>query len=347
VIVSGLCLLPAAVYLEGPELPPALQDAFEVPTETEDAHGNPIRQGTDKKTGLPLEIRHKATGVHFVFVPAGEFMMGSPEDEKGRQTNEGPVDKVILARPFYVGKYEVTVGQFKGFVQAASYRTYAERNGWASAWTGSRAGRVKGASWQKPGFDQTDDHPVTEVSCYDAEAFCEWISKGQPAKVTLPREDQWEYACRAGSKGRFFWGEDETKAGQYANVGDKALKGKFPDWPHSPFDTDDGYVFTSPVGKFRPNDFGLYDVVGNVMEWCEVLEGHGVWGRAMRRSGDMEWCQELDHEGRPMSDWFLRGGSWLASPQNCRSAFRSGEDLPIMQYCMAGFRVVTACEWLQ
>jgi formylglycine-generating enzyme required for sulfatase activity len=122
-------------------MPPGLGDAFDVPADTKDAHGNAIRQATHEKTGYPLEIRHKATGMHFVFIPAGEFIMGSPKDEKGRDDDEKQ-HKVTLAKPFYMGKYEVTAGQFKAFVRAATYRTDAEKDGWAYAWTGNSGARL-------------------------------------------------------------------------------------------------------------------------------------------------------------------------------------------------------------
>jgi formylglycine-generating enzyme required for sulfatase activity len=227
------------------------------------------------------------------------------------------------------------VGQFKAFARAATYRTDAEKDGWAVAWTGSSWGKVDDASWQKPGFEQTEDHPVTEVSWNDGKAFCEWMSKAGTAKVSLPSEAQWEYACRAGSKGRFFWGEEETKAGQYANVADKTGKAKFSNW--TIFDTDDGYVFTSPVGKFRANDFGLYDMTGNVWEWCE--DTYGDYDKAPTDGTSAR--NDANDASR-----VLRGGSWDVNPQDARSACRY-RGRPDDRNFLAGFRVVVACEWLR
>jgi formylglycine-generating enzyme required for sulfatase activity len=282
--------------------------------------------------------------MHFVFIPAGEFMMGSPEDETNRGSDEQQ-HKVTLAKPFYMGRYEVTVGQFKVFVRAAAYRTDAEKDGWAYAWKDGSLGKVDGASWQKPGFEQTEEHPVTEVSWNDCQEFIKRLNVGAglappsggqgaqraaPLRFALPSEAQWEYACRAGSKGRFFWGGDETKAGQYANVADKTAKAEFSNWPV--FDTEDGYVFTAPVGKFQPNGLGLYDMTGNVREWCE--DAYGDYDKAPTDGTNAANDASRVH----------RGGSWLSLPQNARSADRRRFP-PDYRYCNAGFRVAVVCEW--
>jgi formylglycine-generating enzyme required for sulfatase activity len=316
-------------------MPAELGDAFDVPAGPKDACGNLIRQGTDRKIGLPLEIRHKASGMHFVFIPPWEFMMGSPDNEKDRNDDEKQ-HKVTLAKPFYMGKYEVTVGQFKAFVRGAGYRTDAEKDGMSLGWIGNRSGRVEGASWQKPGFGQTDNHPVTEVSWNDAKAFCDRISKGQSARVGLPSEAQWEYACRAGSKGPFFWGENETKAGHYANVAPRKKKLWLSGWLSS--DMDDRYALTSPVGKLRPNDFGLYDMSGNVWEWCE----DGYHRDSEGAPGDGRSAVSDASDGERV----IRGGYWQGGCRACRCANRYGLE-PGHRDDYTGFRVVVPYEWLR
>jgi formylglycine-generating enzyme required for sulfatase activity len=151
------------------------------------------------------------------------------------------------------------------------------------------------------------------VSWNDAKAFSAWMSKAGAAKVALASEAQWEYACRAGSKGRFFWGEDEAKASQYANVADKTLKAKVPDFPFPVFGTEDGYVFTAPVGKFQPNGFGLYDMTGNVWEWCE--DAYGDYDKASADGTNA--ASDANDASR-----VLRGGCWLSYPLSARSADR-------------------------
>jgi len=117
------------VTIERLRLPPSLARSFEVPKGPKDAYGNPVRRGFDKETGLPLEIRHQQTGMHFVFIPPGEFLMGSPEDEKDRMADrEGPVHKVRLTKPFYLGKYEVTQAAWKGVMGNNPSKFQGDRN---------------------------------------------------------------------------------------------------------------------------------------------------------------------------------------------------------------------------
>ena len=300
-------------------LPPELLKIVEIPTEDKDRHGNPVRKGTEEDSGWPLEIRHKQTGMHLVFIPAGEFMMGSklsPKEvlskyggKKGWKrfyTGEHPQHKVRLSRPFYLGKYEVTVGQFKAFVEAGKYRTEAETGDGAYGWSGGTWTKKKDFNWKNPGFQQTDDHPVVCVSWNDAQAFCRW------AKLKLPTEAQWEYACRAGTTTTRFWGDEDKGAARYANVADEKAKRElnFKYWFKN---EDDGYVYTAPAGRFLPNTWGLYDTIGNAWEWCQ------------------DWYAEDYYKNSPAADpggaekgslRVLRGGSWYSIPRSVRAADR-------------------------
>ena len=122
-------------------------------------------------------------------------------------------------------------------------------------------------SWRNTGFEQTDEHPVVNVSWNDAVAFCKWLSKKEGKTYRLPTEAEWEYACRAGTTTRYYSGDDPETLAKVGNVADAALKAKFPDWKYT-IKASDGYVFTAPVGKFKPNAFGLYDMHGNAWQWC-------------------------------------------------------------------------------
>jgi len=122
-------------------------------------------------------------------------------------------------------------------------------------------------SWRNAGFEQTDERPVVNVSWNDAVAFCKWLSKKEGKTYQLPTEAQWEYACRAGTTTRYYSGDDPETLAKVANVADAAAKAKFPDRKYT-IKANDGYVFTSPVGKFKPNAFGLYDMHGNAWQWC-------------------------------------------------------------------------------
>jgi formylglycine-generating enzyme required for sulfatase activity len=176
--------------------------------------------------------------------------MGSPDDEPGRAAHEGPRHEVVLSRPFCMGVHDVTVGQFKEFVKVTSYRSRAEIGG--GSWRPFPDGDWRSdpqVNWQNPSFEQSDDHPVVCVSWNDAKAFCEWLSNKEGKKYTWLTEAQWEYACRAGSRSRFSFGDDGQEIGRYCWY--KANSARR----------------THPVGQKDPNSWGLYDLEGNVAQW--------------------------------------------------------------------------------
>ena len=191
--------------------------------------------------------------VTLVIVPPGRFLMGTklPKEHEENWIQH----EVILTRPFYMGKYEVTRGQFAAFVADTGYKTQAEKDGTTRVWDGVIGGGnyvPRPVSWRKPGFEQTDDQPVVYVSWDDAVEFCKWASKKTTRAIALPTEAQWEYACRAGTATAYPWGETLKEGkGYYHGLGQEG----------------DEYTNTAPVGKFKPNAFGLHDMIGNVTEW--------------------------------------------------------------------------------
>lgn len=297
---------------------------------------------TARAVGQPVE-RTDAIGMKLRLIPAGVFLMGSPEDEKGRERDEGPVHRVRITKPFYLGNYEVTVGQFRQFVNATGYKTDAEKDavgGWGYTGVEERPfKRDPQYTWRETGFSQSDDYPVVNVSWNDAVAFCEWLSRREKKNYRLPTEAQWEYACRAGTRTRFYHGDVEEELAGVGNVSDATANAKFAVWMKiSEVDRlkmgtathSDGYVFTAPVGRFRANAFGLYDMHGNVWDWCADWD-------------DADYYQDspTDDPTGPAegSSRIRRGGSWLHSAKYARSAQRrryppDGRNSPI------GFRVV-------
>ncbi len=265
---------------------------------------------------LTLDLGNKVT-MKLVQIPAGKFLMGSPETEKVRENNEVQ-HAVTISKPFYMGITHVTVDQFAEFVKDSGYKSDAEKEGW-SLGIEIKDGKfnlkkVNGCSWRKPSFEQKGNHPVVQVSHSDGKAFCDWLSKKSGKTVVLPTEAQWEYACRAGTKTAYPWGDNPDDGKGWANCADQSLKKQLPNAPAAWifFTWDDRSVFTVPVGSFKANAFGLYDMIGNVYQWCQ--DGYG----------DYEKGAVSDPTGTDAASLrVLRGGSWSDGPANCRSANRN------------------------
>jgi formylglycine-generating enzyme required for sulfatase activity len=251
-------------------------------------------------------------GMELAWVPAGEFTMGSPEGEAGRREDEGPAHRVAITRPFYLATHETTVAQFRAFVQASKYRTEAEKpGGGALRWDKARKAWQEDAActWQNPGWSQDDAEPVVCVSRFDALAFCYWLGRKEGRVYRLPTEAEWEYACRAGTTTPFAPGP-VLLPGQ----------GNFAAGPGRP----------TRVGSFPANAWGLWDMHGNVWEWCGDTYGPTYYGDSPPRDPP---GPERGERG------VLRGGSWGSGAPDCRSAARLG--VPVgSRRTDAGFRVV-------
>ncbi|MDG4550191.1 MAG: formylglycine-generating enzyme family protein [Candidatus Contendobacter sp.] len=266
-------------------------------------------------------------GPALVVIPAGEFWMGSPESETGREPGEAKErrHRVQIERAFALGQREVTVGEFRRFADATGYQTDAEgdaKNGCA-VWnaTDKKWDWQAGSSWRKPGYAQKDSHPVVCVSGNDANRYAEWLSKQTGQSYRLPTEAEWEYAARAGTTGARYWGEDPDQACGYANVADQTLG-----WTPM-HDCRDGYTYTAPVGSFKANAWKLYDMLGNVWEWtCSAY--------AKDYDGSEAKCSEKDTTGALA----VRGGSWSYKPAWVRSADRDG-GAPADRNSGRGFRL--------
>ena len=239
-----------------------------------------------------------------VVVPAGKFDMGSDGSEQGHNANEAPRHAVTFARPFAIGKYEVTFDEWDACVAEKACAAVPD-DGW---------GRGR--------------RPVIHVNFEMANGYVRWLSKKTGRRYRLPSEAEWEYAARGGSTTAWSWGDASTQACEFGNVGDETLKPEHPDWPlHA---CRDGYAKTSPVGSFKPNKFGLYDTAGNVWEWVEdcynaTYEDAPADGSAWL-TGDC--VRRVD-----------RGGGWYNKPEAVRPALRYAGDDPKRQNNTLGFRV--------
>lgn len=286
--------------------------------------------------GLPLEWTSDL-GMTFVLVPPGTFPMGSPPEEPGH--NAGGYDETLhpvrLTRPFYLSQYETSVALFRRFVQATGYRTDTEKNGGGHAHDDKAVWEHRpGTSWLKPGFacpfDLKDTHPVVHVSHADSRQFCLWLQeqvKAPGLTFDLPTEAQWEWACRAGSGSRYWWGADEDRTGRVANVGDQSLKRLHPAWLRTIMPMDDGHPFLAPVGSYQPNAFGLCDMLGNVWEFCATR--YGPYPRELVTD---------PVEGDPKRGFAVRGGGWSNTAHDVRCASRNA-DPPHFGHSNLGFRV--------
>ncbi|MDJ0716940.1 MAG: SUMF1/EgtB/PvdO family nonheme iron enzyme [Prochloraceae cyanobacterium] len=236
-----------------------------------------------------------------VAIPEGEFMMGAPKSEKYSCDRERPQHQVRI-QPFFMGKFPVTQAQWKAVANLA---------------------QVDRDLAPYPSYFKGDNCPVEKVSWYDAVEFCKRLSRKTGKEYRLPSEAEWEYACRAGTTTPFYFGETITS--KLANYNGSET---YADEPKGEYRQQ-----TTPVGKFPPNAFGLYDMHGQVWEWCadawhENYEGATTDGNAWTKSGNEKLSP-------------LRGGSWDNDPEDCRSAIRGADIAGLgLIYVFIGFRVV-------
>jgi len=258
-----------------------------------------------KHLGVPVE-RPNAIGMRMVLVPPGEFLMGTPEEEKGPR-DQKPQHQVRITRPFRLAVHEVTVGQFRSFVDATGCQTEAEveiAKAERASTSKKRPARAIRATWQNLRFQQADDHPVVLVTWNDANRFCAWLSEKEGRKYRLPTEAEWECAARAGTQKRFLDSDDAYGSLPIGNLADASLKESAPRHKRAAAEND-GYAFTAPVGRFRPNQFGLCDVLGNAAELCADWYDPSYYTQS----------RENDPPGPAHGERHVaRGGSWLRLP---------------------------------
>lgn len=258
-------------------------------------------------------------------MPAGTFVMGSPESEPSRSNDEDPAHTVRIPKALAIGRYEVTRDEFEAFVTSTGYDAGSQ----CRVRFGDEFRMMDGLNFRNPGYLQTGRHPVTCMDFAAAETYCRWLSVRTGKTYRLPSEAEWEYAARAGRAGIFPDASNYAEICAFGNAADRSIRETFPDQPVA--ECRDGFVYTAPAGSFRPNGFGLYDTIGNVREWVSDCL-HKTYAGAP--ADGTPWLTEGDCRYR-----MLRGGSWFSEPWYVRSANRYWGLAAHASY-YNGFRVV-------
>lgn len=299
-------------------------------------------------------------GIKFNLIPAGSFLMGNDETTQSLQydfveyeldrlaeiKDESPAHAVTISKPFYLGKYPVTVGQFRQFLFESGYIPESICDCSGGYGIDSKQSRFKVAekevfdgrssrySWESVGFSQSETHPVVNVTWNDANAFASWLSVKEGRRYRLPTEAEWEYACRAGTGTRYYSGNHPMSLDGFANIFDFDGIRYWPQFSDYALYTRSGYPFSSPVGAFEPNNFGLYDMIGNVWEWCSDWYGERYYEESLI----------IDPKGPDNGDARVRrGGSWHSWAFYCRSSFRN-LNTPESRYILVGMRLLLECD---
>ncbi len=273
----------------------------------------------------------ESLGIQILALSEGDFWMGSPLTAPKALQIEQPEHRVHISAGRGLSAHEVTVGQFRRFVTETGYQTEAEATrlvGGVGLDPQGQAVYDRRYTWRNPGFPQTDDHPVVNVTWVDAEAFCLWLTRTDGRTYRLPTEAEWEYACRAGRVTLAVAGVDVDQLDQVGNLADASLKTKFPAWAN-PVAGNDLYPLTAPVGTFPGNPWGFHDMVGNVWEWCFDAYIPDFYKRS----------PEVDPlAAGPSLARAIRGGGWDTPPGICSTTIRSGS---LMESCSnsLGFRI--------
>ena len=245
-------------------------------------------------------------------VPAGSFAMGSPASEPHRNSNEGPQRKIVFAKPFLLGKFEITRREFLYFADSTKYLRPPD----------PQVPDKPTDTWRQPGFNQWGEHPVVNVTYEDAEAYVAWLTRTTGHAYRIPTEAEWEYAARAGTTTPYHWSGDERDACAHANVADIAFHVWSKEGP--PIDIapcNDRFPHTATVGSYKPNAWGFHDMIGNALEWTSTC-----------------WTDTLGGAGGDCNRRALRGGSWLTPILDDRIASRTDARVGYTEFNI-GFRV--------
>lgn len=287
-----------------------------------------------------------SAGQVLVVIPAGDFLMGNPYSPEATALqfpevripssglmDEYPQHRVKITKPFLLGKYEVTLGQFRLFVSETGYQTEAEKDG-LGGWgynpiSKKTEGRRLQFNWKNTGYPQTEQYPVVNVSYNDAQAYIAWISQKEGKHYRLPTEAEWEYANRAGSSFYYANSNNPDDVPNFARAIDLSRHKVFKHVQEIEIDPDDSTAFPVPVGSYAANAWGLHDMHGNAWEWVHDWYDEDYYGKS-----------PVEDPQGPASGVtrMRRGGGWNSFPVWLRSSFRNTSP-PGTRCSNLGFRV--------
>ena len=258
-------------------------------------------------TNYTQKLPGSTVAIEMIAIPGGDANLGSPSDEPGREATDQPKRKVQIP-PFWMGKYEITWEQFLPYVYLDNSESILSSNrleGLVDKDGVSHPTKPYGSVYRERG---EKGYPALGMTEHAADNFCRWLSRKTGQNYRLPTEDEWEYACRAGTVSAFFWGTDAARCKDYGWYRENSMDGS-------------GRETTRPVGKLRPNKFGLFDMTGNVGEWCQktgpmaVIRGgsfmdpSGRLRSASRKFEESDW-NEMDPKSPP-SVWWLASADFV------------------------------------
>ncbi len=279
-------------------------------------------------SNAPKSFKDCPTCPEMIAVPSGKAILGGEPWDQDMKATWGQTREVNIRYTFAVARAEVTRAQYREFVRDTGYVSPTTS---CNTWGFNRIlGQTEGYTWDNPGYAQREDHPVVCVSWQDATAYTAWLATKTGKPYRLLSSTEFEYATRAGTRGPWFWGTDNTKACEYANVADDNWRRLYSFGP--PFACNDSWERTAPVASFKPNPWGLHDMLGNAWEWTEDCF-HGSLDR-MPRDGSA-W---RDADGGDCTARTPRGGAW-ASGTDWLKAVSQSRDPATYHSQLLGFRV--------
>lgn len=263
-----------------------------------------------------------------VSLPTGKAMLGAEPYEANRKIADMDLHDVNVTQAFAIAQTETTLAQYRQFMDETDHEMATDG---CNTWGRNRIlGYVKAHTWDHAGIPQNEKHPVVCVSHVDATAYADWLSTKTGKPYRLLSSNEFEYAARAGTRGPWFWGSSNKDACEYANVGDAVFRRG---WDLSPvFNCDDGYEHTAPVATYKPNAWGIYDLIGNAWEWTDDC---------LHRNRDnipTDQSAWLEEDGGECERRMARGGGWVSGTDWNRAAAQSA-DYAVYHSQLLGFRV--------